>query len=58
MAGKRSTFDVGEDTVVPFLKSKGVTTIDKLILTHGDADHAGSAEVILQEIKVKELVLS
>ena len=51
-------FDVGEDTVVPFLKSKGVTTIDKLILTHGDADHAGSAEAILQEMKVQELVLS
>jgi competence protein ComEC len=54
---KDHAFDVGEDTVVPFLKSKGVTTIDKLILTHGDADHAGSAEVILQEMKVKELVL-
>ena len=51
-------FDVGEDTVVPFLKSKGVTTIDKLILTHGDADHAGSAESILQEMKVQELVLA
>ena len=51
-------YDVGEDTVVPFLKSKGVTTIDKLILTHGDADHAGSAEAILQEMKVQELVLS
>ena len=51
-------FDVGEDTVIPFLKSKGVTTINKLIITHGDADHAGSAEVILREIKVKELVLS
>ena len=51
-------FDVGEDTVVPFLKSKGVTTIDKLILTHGDTDHAGSAEAILQEMKVQELVLS
>jgi len=50
-------FDVGEDTVVPFLKSKGVTKLDKLILTHGDADHAGSAEAILQELRVQELVL-
>ncbi|HEY4550352.1 MAG TPA: DNA internalization-related competence protein ComEC/Rec2 [Bacillus sp. (in: firmicutes)] len=50
-------FDVGEDTVVPFLKSKGVTKLDKLILTHGDADHAGSAKAILQEMRVQELVL-
>jgi len=47
-------FDVGEDTVVPFLKSKGVTKLDKLILTHGDADHAGSAEAILQELRVNK----
>ena len=51
-------FDVGEDTVVPFLKSKGVTTINKLFITHGDTDHAGSAESILREMKVQELVLS
>ena len=50
-------YEVGKDTVVPFLKSKGVTTIDKLIITHGDMDHAGGAEAILQELKVQELVL-
>lgn len=50
-------YEVGRDTVVPFLKSKGVTTIDKLILTHGDRDHAGGAAAVLQELKVLELVL-
>ncbi len=50
-------YEVGEDTVVPFLKSKGVTTIDKLILTHGDADHAGGAKAVMRELKVREVVL-
>lgn len=50
-------FEVGEDTVVPFLKSKGVTTIDKLILTHGDTDHAGGAKAVMKELQVHELVL-
>ncbi|KAB2338620.1 DNA internalization-related competence protein ComEC/Rec2 [Cytobacillus depressus] len=54
---RRSQYDVGKDVVVPFLKSKGITTIDKLILTHGDADHIGGAAEVLQEIKVKEMIL-
>ncbi len=54
---RKDKYEVGEDTVVPFLKSKGAVTIDKLILTHGDQDHAGGAEAILRELKVKELLL-
>ena len=54
---KKRSFEVGRDTVVPFLKSKGVTTLDKLIITHGDLDHAGGAVAVLNELKVKELVL-
>ncbi|MBB6445960.1 DNA internalization-related competence protein ComEC/Rec2 [Bacillus benzoevorans] len=54
---RKSRYDTGKDTVVPFLKSKGVTVIDKLIITHGDQDHAGGAPAVLKEVKVKELVL-
>lgn len=54
---KEKPFDVGRDVVVQFLKSKGVTKLDKLIITHGDADHAGGAEAVLKNIKVRELVL-
>ncbi len=54
---RQQPYEVGRDTVVPFLKSKGAAVIDKLILTHGDYDHAGGAEAIINELKVKELVL-
>lgn len=54
---RKNNYEVGEDTVVPYLKSKGITVIDKLILTHGDQDHAGGAEALLRELKVKELLL-
>lgn len=50
------TFDVGEDVVVPFLKSKGVRKIDKLILTHGHFDHIGGGFALLDEIKVDNLL--
>jgi competence protein ComEC len=54
---KNKPYDVGGDTVLPYLKSRGIKKIDKLILTHGDADHAGAADEVLQGIKVDELVV-
>ncbi|MGZ0086454.1 DNA internalization-related competence protein ComEC/Rec2 [Caldibacillus thermoamylovorans] len=51
-------FSVGRDVVVPFLKAKGIRTIDKLILTHDDADHIGAAPDVLRAVRVKEIVTS
>ncbi len=53
---RKKRFDVGEDIVVPFLKAKGVRTIDKLILTHGHYDHIGGAFALLDEMNVKQLL--
>ncbi|WP_066064040.1 DNA internalization-related competence protein ComEC/Rec2 [Neobacillus soli] len=50
-------YEVGRDVVVPYLKGKGITKIDKLILTHGDMDHIGGSFSILKEIKVKEILM-
>jgi competence protein ComEC len=55
---RKNRFSVGEDIVVPFLKSKGITSIDTLILTHGDLDHIGGTEAVLGELKVKEVLIS
>lgn len=54
---RNDPYDVGKDTVVPFLKSKGISTIDKLILTHGDMDHIGGAAAVIDEIRVKAVIL-
>ncbi|NWQ40095.1 DNA internalization-related competence protein ComEC/Rec2 [Bacillus sp. EB106-08-02-XG196] len=50
-------FEVGRDVVVPFLKGKGITKLDKLILTHGDADHIGGALAVLKEIEVTQILM-
>lgn len=55
---RKNRFSVGEDIVVPFLKSKGIRSIDALILTHGDLDHIGGSEAVLEEMKVKEILIS
>jgi competence protein ComEC len=54
---KAKPYEVGRDVVVPFLKGKGITKIDKLILTHGDTDHIGGTLAVLEEIKVMQILL-
>lgn len=51
-------YEIGREVVVPFLKGKGISTIDTLIITHADADHMEGAEEILQEVRVKEIHVS
>ena len=47
-AGPRypSGFDVGEAAVVPSLHALGVTHLDRMIISHGDSDHAGGAQAV------------
>lgn len=54
---KRGVFDTGEDLIVPYLKSKGIRSIDYLLLTHGDYDHVGGAKGILKEMNVKTILM-
>lgn len=52
------TYDIGKLVVVPFLKGKGITTVDNMILSHKDIDHWGGAEAVLKEITVAEIMSS
>ncbi|GLB58273.1 DNA internalization-related competence protein ComEC/Rec2 [Cytobacillus sp. NCCP-133] len=54
---RSDSYEVGKDTVVPFLKSKGISKIDKLILTHGDMDHIGGAAAVIDELRVKAVLM-
>lgn len=42
-----SGFDLGEAVVVPALHALGVDRLDRLIISHGDNDHAGGAVSVL-----------
>ncbi|MEV5108169.1 MULTISPECIES: DNA internalization-related competence protein ComEC/Rec2 [Bacillus] len=53
---KKHEFSVGHDILIPFLQKEGIKTIDKLIVTHGDADHIGAAQDLLSSITIKEVV--
>lgn len=44
-----------KDELVKMLKNQGITTIDKLIITHPHADHIGGATAVLQAFTVKQI---
>lgn len=46
------------DGVIKFLKSRGITKLDYLIISHGDQDHAGDALNIIKKLNVKKVVLN
>lgn len=57
-ASYASGFSLGDRVVTPFLKASGVKQIDKLIISHGDNDHIGGLESILENFEVKSILTS
>jgi competence protein ComEC len=44
-----------ESVVLPFLASRGIRTLDRLVVSHSDLDHAGGAQAILSALPVGRL---
>jgi competence protein ComEC len=57
-AGARypSEFDLGKAAVLPTLHALGVSRLDKLVVSHGDNDHAGGAPVVAHEFPRADLL--
>jgi competence protein ComEC len=49
------TKEAGEYNVLPFLKYKGISSLDALILTHADEDHIGGALSLMRQVKVGQI---
>lgn len=53
-----SDYKVTTNKTIPYLKSRGITKIDYLILTHGDYDHMGEAINLSENFKVEKVILN
>ena len=52
-----SDFNVGEKTLLPYILDRGFNKIDYIIVSHFDSDHCGGLLYIMQEIKVKNIII-
>lgn len=53
-----SDYQVAINKTIPYLKSFGVTKLDYLILTHGDYDHMGDSNVLVNNFKVDNVIFN
>ncbi|MDM8558785.1 DNA internalization-related competence protein ComEC/Rec2 [Candidatus Parabeggiatoa sp. HSG14] len=51
-------FNMGDAVVVPFLRTQGIRHIDKLLISHGDNDHSGGVQSILETLSVDKILTS
>lgn len=53
-----SDFDTGKAVVLPYLKSIGISRVNKVIISHGDNDHRGGYQSVVNEIEIGETLTS
>ncbi len=51
-------FDTGKAVILPYLKAIGVKSLDKVIISHGDNDHAGGYKSLAEGIPITETLTS
>lgn len=51
-------YDIAENIIIPYLRAEGIDELDYLIITHGDFDHAGMALNLIQNFKIKHIILN
>ena len=51
-------YDVGENTLLPYLLDRRITKIDYLLISHFDSDHIGGLFYIMDNIKVENVIIS
>ncbi|MCL2859647.1 MAG: DNA internalization-related competence protein ComEC/Rec2 [Oscillospiraceae bacterium] len=53
-----SSFEVGKDVLLPYLLDRRITCLDYIMVSHFDADHSAGLIAVLENIKVKTVVIA
>ncbi|HBH17819.1 MAG TPA: DNA internalization-related competence protein ComEC/Rec2 [Cyanobacteria bacterium UBA9579] len=54
--GGRKGYNAANTAIVPYLREKGISKLDILVLTHPDRDHIGGTIDVLENIKVAQIL--
>ena len=55
---RKKNYSLVENKTIPILNSRGVNSLETLIITHGDNDHIGEANKLVKSIKVKNIIIN
>lgn len=55
---RKDPYEVGKDTLVPLMKQRGISHIDYVIASHGDADHIQGLIAVLDRFSVGALFIN
>ncbi len=55
---KTNEYSIVKNKTIPYLKSLGITKLDYLILSHGDYDHAGEAQKLIDNFNINKVILN
>ena len=56
--GGSDSYDVGENTTLPYLLDRRISKLDYMIISHFDSDHVQGLFAVLENIKVKNVIIS
>jgi competence protein ComEC len=54
--GPNGSFTPAKSIILPYLRKRGLSSLDALVLTHPDSDHTGGTLDIIKNIQVKNLL--
>lgn len=55
---RKTNSSIAQNRIIPYLKSLGVEQLDYLIITHGDYDHMGEANSLVNNFKIKNVIFN
>mgnify|MGYP002861104604 CR=1 FL=1 len=56
--GGSENYDVGKNTLLPYLLDRRINNLDYVIISHFDTDHVGGIIYLMQNIKIKNVIIS
>jgi len=56
--GGNANYDLGNNTLIPYLESNNIKKLDYLIITHGDYDHMGEAIDLVENFRVEKVIFN
>ena len=57
-SGGSESYDIGKNTLFPYLLDRGITKLDYILISHFDTDHCRGFEYVLENMKVENIIIS